>query len=349
MESVRPGTSRRCATAPLERAESRCNGQMMGLRWQFQLRGRLRHLPDMHRSAERLASGRFWSRRSGGPMRRATPLILLLLPCCWGRWSRRSERPTRHAGLLAMSWLRPAGRPLWPPRGEPPHSSRVQVAAAAAPAVQTAPAQVLSVQQISRQNVPPQPGSQPDTQAEPDIAVDPNDPSVVVAVFQQGRFADGGSVDPGFAWSMTAGVPGATAPCPTSPPPSAGSSPEPLTRWSPSAPTTPSMSRPLGSTSRTAAARWSCSAPMTVAAASATRSRSRTRPTAMCSTTRTGSPSTPSPRAPLRPQLFGLDPGQLGRWARRAALFGRPGPDLNIVLGLVQLACVLICLNSLTR
>jgi hypothetical protein len=103
-----------------------------------------------------------------------------------------------------MSWLRPAGR-LCGRRGGPPHSSRVQVAAAAAPAVQTAPAQVLSVQQISRQNVPPQPGSQPDTQAEPDIAVDPNDPSVVVAVFQQGRFADGGSVDPGFAWSHDGG------------------------------------------------------------------------------------------------------------------------------------------------
>ena len=49
-------------------------------------------------------------------------------------------------------------------------------------------------------------GSQADTQVEPDIAVDPSHPSVVVAVFQQGRFAaEGGSVDPGFATSHDGG------------------------------------------------------------------------------------------------------------------------------------------------
>jgi hypothetical protein len=80
-----------------------------------------------------------------------------------------------------------------------PHPARMPIAV---PAVRS---RVRSVQQISRQNVPPQPGSQPDTQAEPDIAVDPKNPAVVVAVFQQGRFEEGGSVATGFAWSHDRG------------------------------------------------------------------------------------------------------------------------------------------------
>jgi hypothetical protein len=48
-------------------------------------------------------------------------------------------------------------------------------------------------------------GSEADTQVEPHIAIDPNDPSIVVAVFQQGRFDDGGSVDPGYATSQDGG------------------------------------------------------------------------------------------------------------------------------------------------
>lgn len=68
-----------------------------------------------------------------------------------------------------------------------------------------APPRVIAVQQIAQQAVRPQPGSQPDTQTEPDIAVDPNNDQVVVATFQQGRFADGASVDPGYAWSHDAG------------------------------------------------------------------------------------------------------------------------------------------------
>ena len=62
------------------------------------------------------------------------------------------------------------------------------------------------VRQVSRDPFAGAGGSQADTQVEPDIAVDPNDPSIVVAVFQQGRFADeGGSVDPGFATSHDGG------------------------------------------------------------------------------------------------------------------------------------------------
>jgi len=49
-------------------------------------------------------------------------------------------------------------------------------------------------------------GAEADTEVEPDIAVDPNDPDVVVAVFQLGRFdQSGGCVDPGFATSQDGG------------------------------------------------------------------------------------------------------------------------------------------------
>ena len=64
---------------------------------------------------------------------------------------------------------------------------------------------VKGVRQISSQTIPPQQGSQPDTQVEPDIAMDPNNSQIVTAVFQQGRYADGGSVDPGYATSHNGG------------------------------------------------------------------------------------------------------------------------------------------------
>jgi len=90
-----------------------------------------------------------------------------------------------------------------------------------APAASTAPASagfaVRGVQQISHDMTTPQPGSEPDTQIEPDIAIDPSRPTQVVATFQQDRFPDGGSVDPGFATSTdggrtwtTANLPGLT-------------------------------------------------------------------------------------------------------------------------------------------
>jgi len=62
------------------------------------------------------------------------------------------------------------------------------------------------VRSVSRDPFAGAGGSQADTQVEPDIAVDPNHPSIVVAVFQQDRFqADGGSVDPGFATTHDGG------------------------------------------------------------------------------------------------------------------------------------------------
>src|SRR3989449_8177738 len=50
-------------------------------------------------------------------------------------------------------------------------------------------------------------GAEADTEIELDVAVDPNDPDVVVAVFQQGRFDQcGGCVAPGFATSRDGGL-----------------------------------------------------------------------------------------------------------------------------------------------
>src|SRR2546428_311532 len=65
---------------------------------------------------------------------------------------------------------------------------------------------VTTVRRISSDPFPATDGSQPDTEVEPHVAVDPNDPAIVVAVFQQGRFfTDGGCTDPGFAASHDGG------------------------------------------------------------------------------------------------------------------------------------------------
>src|SRR3954454_16523792 len=72
---------------------------------------------------------------------------------------------------------------------------------AAAPA---APA-VLSVSQVARQDVPALRGSQPDTVAEPDVAVSPRDPRIAVAVAQDGRYPDGGAVGITYAWTHDGG------------------------------------------------------------------------------------------------------------------------------------------------
>jgi hypothetical protein len=63
------------------------------------------------------------------------------------------------------------------------------------------------VEQVSQDPFAGAAGSEADTQVEPHIAVDPNDASIVVAVFQEGRFeADGGAVGIGFATSHDGGA-----------------------------------------------------------------------------------------------------------------------------------------------
>jgi hypothetical protein len=66
-------------------------------------------------------------------------------------------------------------------------------------------APVRDVQEISHDPFSGQSGSEADTEAEPAVAVDPLDPRTVVAVFQQGRFQDGGAVAIGFASSADGG------------------------------------------------------------------------------------------------------------------------------------------------
>jgi hypothetical protein len=76
-------------------------------------------------------------------------------------------------------------------------------------AVPSAPTQphvfgtVQDVQQISEDTLHQ---GERDTQVEPDIAMDPNDPDHLVAVTQQGRFKTGGSADSGWATSQDGGA-----------------------------------------------------------------------------------------------------------------------------------------------
>ncbi|HVO23771.1 MAG TPA: sialidase family protein, partial [Candidatus Margulisiibacteriota bacterium] len=66
-------------------------------------------------------------------------------------------------------------------------------------------AQAVSATEITRQTIQAATGAQAHTQTEPGIAVDPNNPLVVVAVVQQGRFPDGGSTAIGYATSHDGG------------------------------------------------------------------------------------------------------------------------------------------------
>jgi BNR/Asp-box repeat len=84
-------------------------------------------------------------------------------------------------------------------------------AAAQAPLAQTAPgaafSKITNVKSISRDTLPPSTAEiEPDTQVEPDVAIDPGNPRVITAVFQQGRNGTfGGSADGGYATSQDGG------------------------------------------------------------------------------------------------------------------------------------------------
>jgi hypothetical protein len=58
---------------------------------------------------------------------------------------------------------------------------------------------------VTRQDVPAQPGSEPDTVTEPDVAVDPARPDVAIAAAHDSRFPDGGAVDISVAWTADGG------------------------------------------------------------------------------------------------------------------------------------------------
>jgi hypothetical protein len=80
---------------------------------------------------------------------------------------------------------------------------------------------VSNAQQISKDTLAcpsTDPSCELDTQIEPDIANNPSNSSNLVAAFQQGRYPNGGSVDPGWAasfdggrtWPVTGNAPGLT-------------------------------------------------------------------------------------------------------------------------------------------
>lgn len=81
------------------------------------------------------------------------------------------------------------------------------------PALSTLPHQsigaftnVTQVEQASRDTLPSVAGAEPDTQTEPDVAIDPANAQIITAGFQQGRYNDGGSVDIGYATSQDGGA-----------------------------------------------------------------------------------------------------------------------------------------------
>ncbi len=88
------------------------------------------------------------------------------------------------------------------------------LAGTASAAVPHAGLTVLHVGQIARQDVASQPKSEPDTLVEPDIAVDPYNARVAVAVAHDSRFPDGGAVDISYAWTHDGGATWHHAPVP---------------------------------------------------------------------------------------------------------------------------------------
>jgi hypothetical protein len=68
------------------------------------------------------------------------------------------------------------------------------------------PPSVRTVSRIAVQDVPALPGSEPDTLAEPDVAVSPRDSRIAVAVAQDGRYPDGGAVGISYSWTRDGGL-----------------------------------------------------------------------------------------------------------------------------------------------
>lgn len=77
----------------------------------------------------------------------------------------------------------------------------------AATASGASPTHITNVKSVSRDTLPAlSPEIEPDTQVEPDVAIDPGNPRIMTAVFQQGRNGPfGGSADLGYATSQDGG------------------------------------------------------------------------------------------------------------------------------------------------
>jgi hypothetical protein len=79
-------------------------------------------------------------------------------------------------------------------------------AGGAASAAPPGPPVVLQAGQVIRQDIPPAPGSEPDTVVEPDVAVSPLDANVAIAAAHDGRYPNGGAVDISAAWTRDGGA-----------------------------------------------------------------------------------------------------------------------------------------------
>jgi hypothetical protein len=136
-------------------------------------------------------------RRNGGVVLAGLLALLLLAPAAGARGLNASARErSQHAwDALRAKAIARAQHPV----------AGVTLPGSLAPAVPSAWQRVRGGQQISQDNTTPRGLSEPDTQAEPFIAMDPNNDQHVVAVMQQGRFPDGGSVGPGYATSQDGG------------------------------------------------------------------------------------------------------------------------------------------------
>lgn len=64
---------------------------------------------------------------------------------------------------------------------------------------------IHSVRAVQRDTVPSNNGAETDTEAEPSIAIDPVNPRIIVVGAQEGRFADDGAVETGYATSQDGG------------------------------------------------------------------------------------------------------------------------------------------------
>src|SRR4051812_12146167 len=73
-------------------------------------------------------------------------------------------------------------------------------------AAAAAPPSVLHVGVVTRQDVASQPGSEPDTVVEPDVAVSPLNHNIAVAAAHDSRYPDGGAVGITYAWTHNGGA-----------------------------------------------------------------------------------------------------------------------------------------------
>jgi hypothetical protein len=104
---------------------------------------------------------------------------------------------SRSSGLAAVLALA-----VGPLAGAAVGTPRAATTAAAA----TSPPSVRTVSRIAVQDLPALPGSEPDTLAEPDVAVSPRSSRIAVAVAQDGRYPDGGAVGISYSWTRDAGL-----------------------------------------------------------------------------------------------------------------------------------------------